>query len=410
MDSIDITFDSTVELCVQKFLNIDKNEGVVNKSIIELIKDNIEDYTSYNHYYPYSVHWVIESDCNLRCKHCLYLGNAEKYKKEQNLSTQQALNLIDEFFEMDILSITLTGGEIFLREDIFELLTRLKTKTIALTLMTNATLITQEVADKLKNVLNNRVDKFQISLDGATQEIHDKTRGKGAFEGTINGIKHLINAGFAVVVNFVPTNINIHELSDIYYLAQKLGVTRLSISRFTPFSDSQNYLTPDIDELFMAIGRLIYIDNKTKKPILIIATFLFYDFIKHKIASKIICKYNNKEKNIRPKISEYSCHHNDRVSIDRNGNVYLCTQSKLLEFDCMGNLKEKTLKEIWAERNNYVLFQKRNVNKIACKHCGYFQDKCFGGCPITAYMKYKNINAPDSACTIGENLMLEQCK
>lgn len=410
MDKIDITLDEAVELCVQKFLNIDKNEGVVNKSIIELIKDNIEDYTSYSHYYPYFVHWIIESECNLRCKHCLYLNSPEKYKKEQNLSTQQAIDLIDEFFEMDILSIGLSGGEIFLREDIFEILAKLKTRTIALTLMTNATLITQEIANKLKSILDKRIDKFQISLDGATQEIHDKTRGKGAFEGTINGIKYLINAGFSVVINFVPTTINIHEIFEIYCLAQKLGVSFLNISRFTPYSATQNYLVPDIDELFKAIGKVIYADSKRKKSMLNTSTFLLYDFIVHKVASKIIYKYNKKEGNKTSKISKYSCHNNDRVSIDRNGDVYLCSKSKTLGFDCLGNVREKTLKEIWSNRHEHILFQKRNANEIACKHCEYYKDKCYGGCPITAYMKYKNINAPDSSCAIGENLMLEMCK
>lgn len=401
MNNIDTKIEKAIEVCVQKYFKYNKGESVIKKNILNLIKEYIDDYATYDHYYPYTIHWVLESKCNLRCKHCLYLDYPEKYNPENNLSTQQAMNLIDELFEMDILTLTLTGGEIFLRDDIFEIITKIKTRNIALSFLTNATLITHEIVEKLKKIINCHIDKFQISLDGASSITHDKNRGKGSFDKTIKGIKLLVEAGFNLSLMCIPTTINIHELTEVYNLAEQLGVKDITMGRFKPFAKNQEYLVPDTNKLFEAMSDVINLDNKKEKSMLNMSTFNFYDLISHKIASKFVEKFNTENKNEKPTNPSYSCHNNHRLCIDRDGKVYLCIYAKDMEFASLGNVKEKTIKEMWHSRIDNILFQKRDMNKISCKKCNYFQNSCYGGCIIDSYLKYNSINAPDRNCPIG---------
>ncbi len=400
MNNIEKKLEKSVETCVEKYFKYNKGESVIKTNILDLIKEHADDYSTYDHYYPYTVHWVLESKCNLRCKHCLYLEYPDKYNPENNLSTRQAMDLIDEFFEMDILTLGLTGGELFLREDIFEILSKIKTRNIALTLLTNATLITPEIVAKLKKVLNTHIDRFQISLDGATANTHDQNRGKGAFDKSILGIKQLVSAGFDVTLMCIPTSLNIQELTETYILAEELGVKYLTFGRFKPFAQNQEYLVPDKNKLFEAMSDVINLDNKKEKSFLNVATFTFYDLISNEIASKFVQIYKFQKKGTDRTNIKYNCHHHDRLCLDRDGEVYMCTYAKDMNFASLGNVKEKTLKEIWYSRLDNILFQKRDIDKMSCKKCNYFQKDCHGGCPIDAYLKYSSINAPDKNCTV----------
>lgn len=406
MNNKDKELNDAIKICVWKYFKFNKGENVLKRNILNLIKEYV-DYKVYDHYYPYAVHWLLESKCNLRCKHCLYRGYPQKYMSENDLSTSQALALIDDFFEMDILMIALTGGEIFLRKDIFEILTKIKTRNIALTLLTNATLITPEIIEKLKPIINVNTDRFQISLDGSTAQVHDKTRGKGAFKKTIDGIKCLIDAGFTTSLVCIPTNLNIDDLLNIYNLAQNMGVKYLTLGKFSAYSDDQKYLIPDKDILFKSVAKVISADNLKEKSMLGMTTFSFQDLINHSIASKFVEKYYEQNKTLKEPINRYMCHHNEKISIDKNGNVYPCNYAKEFEVGCIGNVKKHSLKEIWASRTDNILFQKRDADKIACKNCKHFQRYCFGGCPVDSYIKYGTINAPPENCHLGEFLMRE---
>lgn len=399
-----INYERAVEICVEKYFKNAQKPIAIKDNFVQVIKTHIEDYGNYQHYYPMFLHWILTSECNLRCKHCLYRDDIDKYNSKDDLSQERIMKLIDEIADMDIIRVTLTGGEIFLIENIFEILSKLKSKNIALALLTNATLITDEVVNQLKNILNPKIDIFQISLDGATRETHEKTRGKNTFDKTITGIKNLVNAEFSVFLTCVATNYNISELSEVYQLAKALKVKNLSIDKFTPFDECHENLVPSIDSLFYSISKVLECENNAENSNFRMGVFSFYDLIKHDKAKKFIPKYNNSI-NDNNSDENYLCHHHDKISLAANGDVYLCPKAIDYNVGCLGNIKDNALQNVWKKRHGNVLFQKRKISTSICKKCDYFKKICNGGCPISAYLKYGDIHAPDESCILGEKLM-----
>ena len=96
---------------------------------------------------PFLVVWDCTHLCNLKCKHC-YIGAKEKMEGE--LTTEEGKRLIDEMRDAGVIILAFSGGEPLMRKDFFELADYAHRNDLYVTSATNGTLITEEVAKKLK--------------------------------------------------------------------------------------------------------------------------------------------------------------------------------------------------------------------------------------------------------------------
>jgi radical SAM protein with 4Fe4S-binding SPASM domain len=149
----------------------------------------------------------ITNRCNLQCRHC-YIGEGS----HQDLSLKQIQKVLEEFEEIQGLRLLLSGGEPLLHPYFWQINDILRNHAFRSALLSNGTLITEEVAKKL------RVHEVQISLDGM-KEGHESLRGKGTFEKTIMAIDHLQEAKIRVSV---ATMIHRRNLSEFDQLASLL--------------------------------------------------------------------------------------------------------------------------------------------------------------------------------------------
>jgi len=163
--------------------------------------------------------WEITRSCNLFCAHCRSSSTTGTYKDE--LSTEECLRLIDRIVEVGKPVIILTGGEPLLRQDIFQTAEYAVRKGLRVVMGTNGTLITENVAAKLKETPISRV---AVSIDFPTNELQDKFRGKvGAFEAAVSGIARLRQAGVEVQINSTITKLNVKYLNELLELALEAG-------------------------------------------------------------------------------------------------------------------------------------------------------------------------------------------
>ena len=141
--------------------------------------------------------------CNLFCTHCA--ANSKKIVENEELSTEQMLQILQKVIESDPKSITISGGEPLVRKD-FKCLIRFirNNSTSAIDLMTNATLITDEIAE----FIAKNVDVVDISLDGYDEKSCSLIRGKGVFDKVINGIKLLQKYG---IKDIALSMVDIHK-------------------------------------------------------------------------------------------------------------------------------------------------------------------------------------------------------
>ncbi len=167
------------------------------------------------------VAWEITRSCNLFCAHCRSSSTAGAYEGE--LSTEECLRLIDGILEVGKPVLILTGGEPLLRQDFFQIAKYAVTQGLRVVMGTNGTLITDEIALKLKQTPVSRV---AVSIDFPAAELQDKFRGKaGAFEEAVSGIARLRQAGVEVQINSTITRLNMNYLNELLDFALDIGAT-----------------------------------------------------------------------------------------------------------------------------------------------------------------------------------------
>ena len=115
-----------------------------------------------------SIQWELTYRCNERCTHCYLDVMPPSAKVPGELSTEEAKRLVDDLARLGGLTITFSGGEIFVRSDIFELSAYARKKGFAIRYFTNGILIKPEIADKIREKLSGN-DK--LSIDDILDEI-----------------------------------------------------------------------------------------------------------------------------------------------------------------------------------------------------------------------------------------------
>ena len=182
------------------------------------------------------IQWHLTERCNLNCTHCYQTG--EKFDELDGDEIRAVLDEIAEMFgaweEGAQVAFTpgfnVTGGEPFLRNDLFEILARMRAMNFDTYLLTNGTLIDAGKAGMLAEL---GVKGVQVSIEGP-KAIHESIRGVGSFETACRGVSHLLDAGLRVTLNATLSGLNADCVQGIIDLAADLGVQRLGFSRLVP--------------------------------------------------------------------------------------------------------------------------------------------------------------------------------
>jgi len=187
--------------------------------------------TSGKHEYkPRLIFWEVTKGCNLRCIHCR--ATATELMSPTDLPTSKALNIISQIADFGNPILVLSGGEPLYRHDIFELAEYATSRGLRAALATNGTMVTKDIAEKIKN---SGIKRVSISLDGADATTHDTFRGiPGAFDAAIYGMKNLQQLGVSVQINTTIARHNAHQLPDVLDLARRLGADALHTFLLVP--------------------------------------------------------------------------------------------------------------------------------------------------------------------------------
>ena len=173
--------------------------------------------------------WNVTNICNLKCIHCY--ASSGMYNKTEELSTDEAIKLIDDLKDIGIKILIFSGGEPLLRDDIFELIRYSVKKGFRTVLSTNGTVIDDSIAYSLKK---SGVDYVGISIDGS-KEINDWFRGvDGAYDDALKGLTILNEIGLKTGIRFTATKYTIKELNYIINLLEELNIPRICVYHLIP--------------------------------------------------------------------------------------------------------------------------------------------------------------------------------
>jgi SynChlorMet cassette radical SAM/SPASM protein ScmE len=173
---------------------------------------------------PREVDVAVTGRCNLKCAYCFY---ADEMAGLSDLSTERWKACFRELGELAVQRLTLSGGEVFTRPDLFELVDCLIDNKMRYSLLTNGTLITEKTIAQLeKGKRRQRLDSIQVSIDGSCAKVHDKCRPPKSFDRAVNGLGLLKKYGFPVIVRVTINHYNVNDLENIArFLLEDIGVS-----------------------------------------------------------------------------------------------------------------------------------------------------------------------------------------
>ena len=282
--------------------------------------------------------------CNLKCIHCL---NNSGIKQKDELTKDELLKLIKKLSSLGVQEIRFTGGEPLLFNGIYDLIKFATEEGICTSLGTNGTLVTKEVAKKLKE---SGLKKVVVSIDG-NKKIHDKIRGRKNYQKAMHGLKYLQKNGINVRVNSVIMKSN---MDDVIKLAKKMSRKKITI----------------FIRRFISSGRGKELeDNMLNKK--------DYDYVRNKLQKELAKKtyvnghYLRNDEGVNPRIKLpfviRGCKAGQRaITILPNGDINLCGFLAAQDFPKVGNIKElDDFLNFWItiNKNDYLLNLRNNLDK-----------------------------------------------
>jgi len=351
------------------------------------------------------VFWNLTDRCNLSCTHC-YSRSAPDSPTNGELSTREALAFIDDLAASGIPLVIFTGGEPLVRPDIWELAEHCRDRGIKTALSTNGTLISDDVAGKIKA---SGIEYAGISLDGATAATHDRFRNSpGVFARATAAFAKCRNAGVRCGVRVTLTKDNLAELRPLVSLSRELGASRFCLYWLVPCgrgSDTYSRLQLDAGEVTGALT-LLYRAAQEIPPDEM-------EFLTVDAPQDCIHLIRSMEQDNSPDLGEArellaslngGCSAGDRVAnVDPKGNVYPCQFARAPEF-LVGNIRDRPFSKLWNDPGNPVLARFRTKPVKVGGTCGTCQylSLCGGGCRVRAWAAGGEVTAEDPFCYVNE--------
>ncbi len=342
--------------------------------------------------------WNITRTCNLRCVHCYSDSEPQKYSAE--LTTDEAQAVIDDLADFRVPAVLFSGGEPLARDDIFQLAEYALNRKLHVVLSTNGTLITDELAARIKQLQFAYVG---VSLDSAIPEVHDRFRGaEGAFERTMAGFRRLVAVGQKVGLRLTLSKPTFENLDAVFDFIERERIDRACFYHLVPTGRGHGVidLTPAQSRQAMDIilartaelhrrGKaveILTVDNHCDGP---------YLYLKMKAAGEARAQevYRMLEWNGGGLYSSGV----GIADIDFVGDVH---PDQFWTHATLGNVRERRFSQIWQDTSHPLmagLKDRKRLLKGRCAQCK-FLDLCGGSLRVRAELATGDPWAADPAC------------
>ena len=374
---------------------------------------------------PFEIVWNLTYQCNLRCKHC-YENAGDKRPELTTDEAKQVLDKLSKIAGIGLPAVSFSGGEPLARRDFFEIASYAKKRIGYVSIATNGTLLTRDNARRVKDA---RIDYVEISIDGATPEVHDEFRGMpGAFERAIEGVRNCVDEGIDACIATVLHRDNVSELDRLIELAKGLDV-RFMHFNYIPTGRAKAHveldLTPE-ERLYVlrTIGKEIvglYLQAKEEElkfgKAKVKVDRFFSTCPQYASVTKELSRVRGERFLVEAHYAAKSGIENAAnflggcgagrlyCCLEPNGDIKPCVFFPTGEDTVLGNVLRDCFEDVWD--NSALLWRLRtrenledyvvNGERVGCGGC---PDKYIcGGCRARAYGYFGgNVDAPDIGC------------
>jgi mycofactocin radical SAM maturase len=325
---------------------------------------------------PICLTWELTYACNLACVHCL---SSSGRRDPDELSTAEALDVLDQLAALQVFYINIGGGEPMIRRDFFPIVEHAIARGIGVKFSTNGAFIDAERAARLAAM--DYLD-IQISLDGLDATTNDAVRGAGSYATARRAMDHLAAAGFGPFkISVVVTRQNVPQLDGFKALADSYGA-QLRVTRLRPSgrgAESWNDLrmTPaqqvEVYRWLLAHGQDVLTGD----------SFFHLNALGEPLPGLNLCG-----------AGRVVC------LIDPVGDVYACPFVIHEEFKA-GNVRDDGgFAKVWRQSALFTSLREPQ-SAGACASCGSY-DACQGGCMAAKFFTGLPLDGPDPECVGGD--------
>ncbi len=353
---------------------------------------------------PLLVVWDFTHKCNLACKHCYSNSGAVQ---EDELSTEQALGVVDQLADAGVTALAFSGGEPLIRRDFFQIARYASDRGLYVSLASNGTLLTKENVQKIKEAKVNYID---VSIDGASAKTHDDFRGvPGTFNKALAGLKNCVEADLCVCIATTVGKNNMEELPAIIDLAEEIQAERFTYFNFIPTGRGKSHFDQDLSpqEREKVLGYLLNrMSAGCKTTILATAPQLARVALQCQGASGTGEVTMSMAHMQTVKVTKKAVPLGEFIggcgagrlycSISPQGDVHPCVFLPVK----VGNLRTEKFNDVWLKAPLFNAFRNRSNLKGSCGRCDY--KLICGGCRArsAAYHKGDMLNG-DPGCLQG---------
>ena len=251
--------------------------------------------------------------CDLRCVYCMK-ENMQFLPRNEILSLEEIERLCENFIELGVEKIRLTGGEPLVRKNIINLIKNLnlkknKTNLKEITLTTNGTLL----SNFAKDLKANGIDRINVSLDTIDEKKYKQITRFGNIKKVINGIDEALKNNIKIKINTVVfKNFNEDELIDLvkWTNSRNIDLTFIEVMPIEETNIPRNLQFVPLDSIYDDLNKVFHFTEsnyKTGGP----AKYYKSKILKNKIGF------------ITP-ITNNFCANCNRVRITSTGKLYMC--------------------------------------------------------------------------------------
>lgn len=329
---------------------------------------------------PFIVIWEVTRACALKCLHCR--AEAQYKRDPRELTFEEGKQLIDEIAMLDSPLLVFTGGDPFMRPDLFDLAQyAIEEKKLPVSMTPSATpKVTRERIEKAKEV---NLSRWAFSLDGSCAEIHDHFRGtKGSFDLTMRAIDYLKELEIPIQINTTVSRYNIDDLPNIAKKVSELNTVLWSVFFLVPTGRGlqKDMISADEHEQVM---KWLYQISQTMPYGVKVTEAPHYRRVflqqTRESGKEIKIPSGKKRKDLLGRAPKGVNDGDGFVFISHIGDVY---PSGFLPFVC-GNVRQEPLWKIYRE--SPILKQLRDKSQLKGK-CGVCEfNKICGGSRSRAY-------------------------
>ncbi|TFG11608.1 radical SAM protein [Candidatus Thorarchaeota archaeon] len=311
--------------------------------------------------YPVLSEIALTYRCNNKCEFCYAYS---PYRESDEMTTDEVKKVIDIIADdAKAPSLSFTGGEPTLRDDLFELITYGRKKGLRMNLITNG----RRCADPefVASLVDADLNSAQVSIEGPDAKTHDSIVGVlGAFEQTVQGIKNLRKTDIYTHCNTTICKLNVDRLEDLVdFHADELELTYFSMNMVI-YTGTAAKKREQLQITFSEIGDIVRKVKKraNKKGV----QFVWY-------APTPVCLFNP----IAHGLGAKHCAACDGlISVDAEGGLLPCSSFS----EPVGNLLEEGFEKVWNSRSA-KFWRNKEYAPEGCKECEYFK-YCYGACPL----------------------------